>query len=52
LAFLPNTHLSPNDFQQAESTEESISTFKKKFGILNYFSESEDYEIRLTKGSN
>ena len=39
LAFLPNSQLSPNDYQQIRSTtEDSLSNFKKKYSFINYFS--------------
>jgi hypothetical protein len=41
LAFLPNTQFNPNDFQQGQSsTDEALSTFKKKYNYLNHFNDS------------
>ena len=40
LAFLPNTQFNPNDFQQGQSsTDEALSTFKKKYSCLNHFND-------------
>ena len=53
ISFLPNTQLSHSEFQQIKgNADESLTNFKKKVNFLNYFSLSEDYEIKVTKGSN
>ena len=40
-----------NEFaEKCGSTDEVVRNFKKQMDFLNYFSLSEDYEIRLTRG--
>ena len=49
--FLPNTQLVGTEFaEKCCNTDELITNFKKQMDFLNYFSDSEDYEIRLLRG--
>ena len=51
VSFLPNTQLVGTEFtEKCCNTDELITNFKKQMDFLNYFSDSEDYEIRLLRG--
>ena len=48
--FLPNPHLNTKDMPGKIETDEFLKSFRQKYDYLNYFSVSDDYEIKLAKG--